>query len=96
MKAKKSIKFNDYLKEQLRDPEFKKTFDEEEVYASVAIQIAKLREKEHLTQKELAERLNTTQQTLSRLEDIHNKSYSIQTLIKLASVFHKRLKVEFV
>ena len=47
-------------------------------------------------QKELAKRLHTTQQTVSRLEDIHNKSYSLKTLIKLAQVFHRKLKVEFV
>jgi len=89
-------RFRDRLKEDLKDPEFRKAFDEEEVYASLAIQIAKIREKEHLTQEELAQRLHTTQQTVSRLEDIHNKSYSLQTLIKLAGALHKELKVEFV
>lgn len=89
-------RFRDRLKEDLKDPEFRKAFDEEEVYASLAIQIAKIREKEHLTQEELAQRLHTTQQTVSRLEDIHNKSYSLQTLVKLAGALHKELKVEFV
>ena len=89
-------KFKDILKEDLKNPEFKKAFDEEEIYANLAIQIAKIREKEHLSQKDLAKRLHTTQQTVSRLEDIHNKSYSLKTLIKLAWALHKKLKVEFV
>ncbi|MFH1504271.1 MAG: helix-turn-helix transcriptional regulator [Candidatus Omnitrophota bacterium] len=93
---KDTVKFKDYLKEELKDPEFYEAFEEEEVYASLAIQIAKIRQKEKLTQKELAKRLHTTQQTISRLEDIHNKSYSLRTLIKLARVLHKELKVEFV
>ena len=92
---KGTVKFKDYLKEELKDPEFSKAFDEEEVYASLAIQIAKIRQKEKLTQKELAKRLHTTQQTISRLEDIHNKSYSLQTLIKLARILDKRVSVEF-
>lgn len=89
-------RFRDRLKEDLKNPEFRKAFDEEEVYASLAIQVAKIRQKKKLTQIELARRLHTTQQTISRLEDIHNKSYSLQTLIKLAEALHKKLKVEFV
>lgn len=93
---KGTVKFKDYLKEELKDPEFKKAFDEEEIYASLAIQIAKVRQKERLTQQELAKRLHTTQQTVSRLENIHNRSYSLGTLIKLANALDKRLKVELV
>ncbi|MCK4859190.1 MAG: XRE family transcriptional regulator [Candidatus Omnitrophica bacterium] len=89
-------RFRDRLKEDLKNPEFRKAFDEEEVYASLAIQIAKIRQKERLTQQELAKRLHTTQQTVSRLEDVHNKSYSLGTLIKLADALDKRLKVELV
>ena len=89
-------RFRDRLKRDLKNTEFRKAFKEEEIYASVAIQVAKIREKEKLTQKELAKRIHTKQQTISRLEDVHNKSYSLQTLIKLAEVFHKRLKIEFI
>jgi DNA-binding XRE family transcriptional regulator len=90
-----TVKFKDYLKEELKDPEFREAFDEEEVYASLAIQIAKIRQKKKLTQKELAKRLHTTQQTISRLENIYNKSYSLQTLIKLARILDKRVSVKF-
>jgi len=93
---KKTIKFKNYLKEELKDPEFKKAFDEEEVYASLAIQIAKIRQKEELTQQALAKRMHTTQQTVSRLEDVHNNKYSLRTLIKLASALDRKLKVELV
>ena len=92
---KGTIKFKDYLKEELKDLEFQEAFDEEEVYASLAIQIAKIRQKEKLTQKELAKKLHTTQQTISRLENIHNKSYSLQTLIKLARILDKRVSIKF-
>lgn len=93
---KRALKFKAYLKEELKDPEFKKAFDDEEIYASLAIQTAKIRQKEGLTQKGLAKRLHTTQQTVSRLENINNRGYSLKTLIKLASALRKRLKVEFV
>lgn len=89
-------RFRDRLNKDLKDPEFRKAFDEEEVYASLAIEIAKLREEENLTQRELARILHTTQQNVSRLEDVHNRSYTLHTLIKLAEAFHKKLKVEFI
>ena len=38
-------RFRDKLKEDLKNPEFKKAFDEEETYASLAIQTAKIRQK---------------------------------------------------
>ena len=89
-------RFKDRLKKDLRDPEFRKAFDEEEIYASLAIQIAKIRQKKDLTQQELAKRLQTTQQTISRLEDINNRSLSLKTLAKVAHVLDKRLKVELI
>jgi len=92
---KDTVKFKDYLKKELEDPEFSEAFDEEEVYASLAIQIAKIRQEQKLSQKELAKRLHTTQQTISRLENIHNKSYSLQTLIKLGRILDKRVSVKF-
>ncbi|MCG2712303.1 MAG: helix-turn-helix domain-containing protein [Candidatus Omnitrophica bacterium] len=90
------VRVRSRLKEDFKNPEFRKAFDEEEVFAPLAIQVAKIRQKKKLTQLELAERLHTTQQTISRLEDIHNKSYSLQTLIKLAGALDKKLKVELV
>ena len=89
-------RFQDRLKEDLKNHEFKKAFDEQEVLSSLAIQIAKMRHRKGLSQKELAERLKTTQQTVSRLEDPDNKSYSLSTLIKLARAFHKELEVRFI
>jgi DNA-binding XRE family transcriptional regulator len=93
---KNTVKFKDYLKEELKNKEFKKAFNEEEIYASLAMQAAKIRQEKGITQEDLAKRLRTTQQTVSRLEDIHNKSYSLKTLIRLARALDKSLKVEFV
>jgi len=61
MIMKKTTKFKNYLKKELKDPEFKKAFDDEEVYASLAIQIAKIRQKEELTQQALVKRMHTIQ-----------------------------------
>ena len=89
-------KFQDWLREELKDPEFKKAFDEEEVYAKLAVQIAKLREEKGWNQAELARLLCTSQQMVSRLENPRNKSFSLGTLLRLAEAFHKKLKIEFI
>ncbi len=89
-------RFRDRLKEDLKDKTFKKAFDEEGLFARLAIQIAKLREEQGLSQVDLAKRLHTSQQMVSRLEDAQNRSFSLKTLIKVARAFHKTLDVEFV
>ncbi len=89
-------RFRDRLKKDLANPEFRQAFEQEEIFASLAIQIARIREKKGLSQTDLAKRLHTTQQTVSRLEDTHNKSYSLNTLVKLAEALHKKLKIEFI
>lgn len=93
---KGAIKFSDYLKEQIKSKPFRKAFEEEEIYANIAIQVARLRGKKGYSQKDLAQALHTTQQTVSRLEDPANKSLSLSTLIRLARIFQKRLQIRFV
>lgn len=88
--------FDKYLKEELKDLEFRKAYEEEGIYADIAIQIAKLREKEGLTQEELAHLLHTTQQTVSRLEDPGNESLSLRTLVKLVQALHKSLRIQII
>ena len=93
---KRTRKLKDRIQKEIKDPEFKKAFEEEEIFASVAIALAKLREKEGLTQKELARRMHTSQQMVARLENLDNRSCSLRTLIKAAHVLNKRLVVKFV
>lgn len=87
--------FNQRLKKDLKNNEFKKAFEEEDLPARIAIQIAKLREKTHLTQKQLSTLMHTSQQNISRLEQPDNERLTIRTLQKLAKVFHRELIVQF-
>lgn len=88
-------RFQDRLKEDLKDRDFRKAFEKEDVYARLAIQIANLREKNGWNQQELAKRLHTSQQMISRLENPGNRSFSLTTLLKLAEAFGKRLEIKF-
>ena len=93
---KSGRRFRDYLHEQLRDPAIRKAYEEEEVLVELAIHIARLRQQKRLSQRELAHRLHTSQQTISRLESPRNGSLSLRTLLKLAHALGKELKVQFV
>ena len=89
-------RFREYLNDQLKDPAVRKAYEEEGVFVELAVEIARLREQKGLSQRELARRLHTSQQTISRLESPHNGSLSLRTLIKLAHALGKKLKVQFV
>ena len=67
-------RFRDYLKEQLKDEAFRRAYEEEGVYVELAIQIARLRSHKGWSQRELAKRLHTSQQMISRIESPRNGS----------------------
>jgi len=82
------------LRKELRDPEFKKAYDEEDLPARLAVQIAKLREKKGLTQQALSRKLHISQQALSQLENPSMARYTLRTLQKLATALDRQLVVE--
>lgn len=63
--------------------------------AGIALSIAELRKKQGLSQEELAKRLHTKQQYISRIEHPENENITIGTLDKIAEIFHKKLLVKF-
>jgi len=61
--------FKQHLKESLKDPEFKKIWQESELEYQISRQIIKKRLEKKMSQQELAEKSNTTQAVISRLEN---------------------------
>ena len=90
-----STKFDDFLQEQLKDPEFKKEYDALQPERAIIQAIIDARHKAQLTQKELAERTGITQGDISKLET-GNANPSLRTLQRLATGMGMTLKVEFV
>ena len=60
--------FDRYLKEQMKDPDFKKEWDENEARYQLMMMVLRARNEEHLTQSELAERTGLRQSNISRIE----------------------------
>lgn len=87
--------FDEYLNEQLKNPEFKAEFDALEPEFAIVQAIIDARKKTGLTQKELSERTGITQGDISKLEN-GNANPSINTLKRLAKAMNMSLHIEFV
>ncbi len=88
--------FEAYVQQQLRDPEFARHFAEASERMEIALQIIKLREAHGLTQAQLAERVGTSQQTISRLENPGYQGHSLRTLRRIADALDARIEVRVV
>jgi len=87
--------FDRFLEEQLRDPDFAERFKRAGEAWDVALQMAALREKAGLSQTELARKLKTTQQQISRLESPDYEGHSLSMLRRVARVLNARVRVIF-
>src|SRR5882762_3710339 len=89
----KKTNFDLYLEEQLKDPVFAERFERAGEAWDVALQIAALREKAGFSQKDLARKLKTSQQQISRLESPSYEGHSLSMLRRVAKALHARVRV---
>lgn len=92
----KKTNFDTYLDQQLGNPAFASRFAEAGAAWDVALQIVRLRGQAGLSQKELADRIGTTQQQISRLESASYDGHSLRMLRRVAEAMGARVKVELV
>ena len=95
IKTQKAVDFQRYLAKQLKDPEFKKHYDEQGKQLEIAYQILQLRKLEKMTQLDLARKIGTSQSDIARME-AGKQNLTTETLQKLAAAFKRDLRVEFV
>jgi len=89
----KKTNFDLYLEEQLKDPVFAERFEAAGEAWDVALQIAALREKAGLSQKQLAKKLHTSQQQISRLESPSYEGHSLSMLRRVAHALNAKVRV---
>jgi transcriptional regulator with XRE-family HTH domain len=75
------------------DAQRKASLERERVNAGVARTIYELREQAGLSQKELAERVDTTQSVISRLEDADYDGHSLSMLNRIAKALNRQIQV---
>lgn len=90
-----SNKFDDFLAEQLKDPEFRAEYEALQPERAVIQAMIDARRSSGLTQKQLSEITGIAQSDISKLEN-GSSNPSIRTLQRLASGMGMTLKVEFV
>ena len=88
------IRYSSFI--DLKDPEFKRHYEDERQALKLAIKIAALREQKGLSQQELAKRMGTSQQAISRIESGEYEGFTLKTLEKIAEATGMKVKIDFV
>ncbi|MBM4135945.1 MAG: helix-turn-helix transcriptional regulator [Nitrospira sp.] len=83
-----------HIERHLKDREFKIYFDRAEAKRKIAQEIAALRKAHNITQSQLARKIQTKQQAISRLESPNDKRMpSFELLDRIAKAFNRRLVI---
>jgi ribosome-binding protein aMBF1 (putative translation factor) len=83
-----------YIKEQMKDPKFKKAWHDLDPEFELLESLLKAREKEGVTQEELARRIGTKQSVISRLERGGFSKATVETLKKIADALDRKLVIK--
>lgn len=89
----KNKRFDDILNEKLQDSKFKEHYDEAYLRMSLAIEFTKRRKDLGISQTELAKRIHTKQNNISRFEAA-KVNPSLDTLQRMAKALGLKLKIE--
>lgn len=89
----KSIDFEEYFNEQLKDPGFKKEYLAAGSKIRVGYQISQMRKQKKMSQSAL-NRIGIKQTSMARLEK-GEQPLSMRVLNKIADIFEKDLHIEF-
>lgn len=89
----KSKTLAELKKEWLKDPKVKKEYDAMEVEFQIAALLIEARTKARLTQSELAERMNSTQAHIARLES-GNYLPSLTSILRYSKAVGRKIKIE--
>lgn len=89
------MKFNDFLNEQLKDPEVKREYNALAPEFAIIQVMIDVRQTSGMTQKQLADKTGIAQADISKLER-GNANPSLKTLQRLAAGMGMKVKIEFV
>lgn len=92
---KDSFDFQEYLANKLKNPTFRKHYDEYGKQLEIAYRILQLRKKEGLSQAEMAKKVGTSQSNIARME-AGEQNFTTGTLYKVAVALGRELKIDFV
>jgi len=88
------VNHDEVKKQLLQNSEVQKDYEDLKVLYDIKHEIIRLRLEQGLSQKELAEKINTKQSAISRLES-GEYNPSIELLAKVANALGKELQISF-
>lgn len=86
---------DDLINDNLKDPEFRKLWEEGEADYQLGRQIIQARIDKKISQRELAKKANTTQAVISRIESM-SVSPTLKMASRIAQALGKNLQIRFV
>lgn len=93
MKNKLFYTFEEDLEKRLKNPEFRKAWEETEPEYVLATQLIENRLKKKMSQRDLAEKVKTTQAVISRIETMAANP-SLSLLKRIAAVLGAKLTLQ--
>jgi len=90
----KELTLDDYLRQQLKNPKFKKEWEKSEAPYQITRELIAARIEKKISQRSLAKKAKTTQAVISRIENM-SVSPSVNLLQKIAEALKKKLEVKF-
>ena len=94
-RGKRGTALKKYLAGEMKDPEFRRLYEDAGIELKVAFEIAKAREAAKVTQGELARRINSKQQVVSRIE-AGAQNLTLVTLDRIARALKGSLQVRII
>lgn len=91
-RGKKVYTFQDHLKELLKDPAFKKEWEDSEVEYQLGRKLIEARLKRNMSQRELAKKVGTSQAAISRIEAMSGNP-SLRLLKRIAHALDTKLQI---
>ncbi len=91
---RKNYTLKDHIKESLKNPEFKKEWEQSELSYQLSRSLIKKRLAQRISQIGLAKKANTTQAVISRLENM-TANPSLKLLQRVFKALNVNLKIQF-
>jgi len=89
------MEWEEFKKELLKDPEFKKEYEKLEPEYRIIRQILSLRRKKNLTQEQLAKLTGAKQSSIARIESGRHNT-SLRLLERIAEALDTELDIRFI
>ena len=92
---KKTTNWDRYFQKQMGDPEMRALIEEELKALRVGAEIARLRQRRHMSQTELAAKAGMSAPNISRIETSPAQNMTLETLVKIARALGREVEITF-